>query len=36
MGEPGEEKVFWLDSYQGKPERNYPFRSDLKERIEKL
>jgi hypothetical protein len=36
MGESGEEKVFWLDSFQGKPEKNYPFRSDLKETIEKV
>ena len=36
MGEPGEKRIFWIDEFQGQPEKNYPFRSNLKESIEKL
>ena len=36
MGEPGEKKIFWVDKFQGKPEGVYPFRSDLKDSIDKL
>ena len=36
MGEPGEKRIFWIDSFQGQPEAVYPFRSNLKESIEKL
>jgi len=36
MGEPGEKRIFWIDDFQGQPESSYPFRSDLKEHIEKV
>ena len=36
MGEPGKKRVFWIDNFQGQPDKAYPFRSDLKESIEKL
>ena len=36
MGEPGKKRVFWIDNFQGQPDAAYPFRSDLKESIEKL
>ena len=36
MGEPGEKRIFWIDEFQGQPEKSYPFRSNLKESIEKL
>lgn len=36
MGTPGEKRLFWIDKFQGKPAGIYPFRSDLKESIEKL
>ena len=29
-------KIFWVDNFQGKPEGVYPFRSDLKDSIDKL
>ena len=36
MGEPGKKRVFWIDNFQGEVDKAYPFRSDLKESIEKL
>ena len=36
MGTPGEKRIFWIDKFQGQPAGVYPFRSDLKESIEKL
>tara|TARA_Y100001938_G_C7978190_1_gene372937 strand:+ start:222 stop:416 length:195 start_codon:yes stop_codon:yes gene_type:complete len=36
MGEPGEKKIFWIDDFQGQPDSVYPFRSNLKEIIEKV
>ena len=36
MGEPEKKRVFWIDNFQGQPDKAYPFRSDLKESIEKL
>ena len=36
MGEPGEKRIFWIDDFQGQPEKNYPFRSNLKESIERV
>ena len=36
MGEPGEKRIFWIDEFQGQPEKSYPLRSNLKESIEKL
>ena len=36
MGEPGKKRVFWIDNFQGEVDKVYPFRSDLKESIEKL
>ena len=36
MGEPGKKRVFWVDNFQGEVDKAYPFRSDLKESIEKL
>jgi len=36
MGEPGEKRIFWVDNFEGQPDKVYPFRSDLKESIEKL
>ena len=36
MGEPGEKRIFWIDDFQGQPDKVYPFRSDLKESIERL
>ena len=36
MGEPGEKRIFWLANFEGQPEKVYPFRSNLKESIEKV
>ena len=36
MGEPGEKRIFWIDNFEGQPDKVYPFRSDLKETIEKV
>jgi len=36
MGEPGEKIIFWRDDFEGQPAKVYPFRSDLKETIEKV
>jgi len=36
MGEPGEKRIFWIDDFEGQPDKAYPFRSDLKETIEKV
>ena len=36
MGEPGEKRIFWIDNFEGQPEVVYPFRSNLKESIERL
>lgn len=36
MAEPGEKKIFWIDDFQGQPDSVYPFRSNLKESIEKV
>ena len=36
MGTPEEKRMFWIDKFQGQPAGIYPFRSDLKESIEKL
>jgi hypothetical protein len=36
MGEPGEKRIFWIDNFEGQPDKSYPFRSDLKETIEKV
>jgi hypothetical protein len=36
MGTPGEKTIFWIDKFQGQPAGIYPFRSDLKESIEKV
>tara|TARA_R110000824_G_scaffold132871_1_gene295415 strand:- start:313 stop:519 length:207 start_codon:yes stop_codon:yes gene_type:complete len=36
MGEPGKRRVFWIDNFEGQPDAAYPFRSDLKDSIEKL
>jgi len=36
MGEPGEKRIFWRDDFEGQPDKAYPFRSDLKETIEKV
>ena len=36
MGEPGEKRIFWIDDFQGQPEKVYPFRCNLKESIERV
>jgi len=36
MGTPGEKRIFWIDEFQGQPAGMYPFRSNLKESIEKV
>jgi len=36
MGTPGEKRIFWIDNFEGQPEAAYPFRSNLKESIEKV
>ena len=36
MGTSGEKRIFWIDNFEGQPEAVYPFRSNLKESIEKL
>ena len=36
MGEPGKKRVFWIDNFQGEVDKVYPFRSNLKESIEKV
>ena len=36
MGEPTEKRILWIDNFQGSPDGVYPFRSDLKESIEKV
>ena len=36
MGEPGEKRIFWIDNFTGQPDSVYPFRSNLKESIERV
>ena len=36
MGEPGEKRIFWIDKFEGRPSAVYPFRSNLKESIERV
>ena len=36
MGEPEEKIIFWIDNFQGQPQSVYPFRSNLKESMEKV
>ena len=36
MSEPGKKIIFWIDSFEGQPQSVYPFRSNLKESMEKV
>jgi len=35
-GRTRKKRVFWIDNFQGEVDKAYPFRSDLKESIEKI